>query len=356
MAVRNGEPYLRESLKSLLTQTLSDFELVIVDDGSTDETPAILRAFSQQDSRIVILRNEQNLRLAASLNRGLRFCRAPLVARADADDVYMPKRLERQVAFMDLQPVVGVLGAACYEMDAEGKNLRISRHPSEDRQIRFELPFLCRLAHPSVMFRKDLVLAVGSYDEKYWTAQDYDLWSRLMPVTAFANLPEPLWYYRTHPKSTMSTRGDDGICLSRSISQRLLSAYLGGELGSEDVKAATLLYCSWERLPRALVGPAIAVLREYVHRASLRETDVTLREFKKHLATSFIRQSNYQSEKARLASFQLLIGAIALAPAQLFSSVTAKQIVRLGLPRRIYAALKGSREGRIPAFALCATI
>jgi glycosyltransferase involved in cell wall biosynthesis len=231
MAVRNEEHYVDGAVESLLAQTLADFELVVVDDASTDATPALLEAWARRDTRVVVIRSEERLWTAAALNLGLARCRAPLVARADGDDLYAPERLELQVQFLDGHPEVGVVSCAYHRMDPNGEVFDTKRPPVSDAVIRLRSLFMNSLLHPGVIFRADVVRAVGGYDPAYWTAQDADLWARLLPHTRFANLPEPLVTYRVHDRSTMRSRGAAGQSLSRSIPRRLLSAYLGRELG-----------------------------------------------------------------------------------------------------------------------------
>jgi len=198
MPVYNGERYLREAVESILDQTFTDFEFVIVDDGSTDNTWQILQSYAANEPRIVLVRNETNVGVARSLNKGLELARGEYVARMDADDVSLPGRLTAQVAFLDEHPEVGVLGCAVQVIDGCGNPSRIRRFPAEHGVIKWCLCFDDPIAHPTVMMRREVVGRVGGYSTDLLTAEDYDLWRRLNQVTRLSNLPEMLLYLRRH--------------------------------------------------------------------------------------------------------------------------------------------------------------
>lgn len=211
MSVFNGERFIRQAVESLLSQTYRDFEWLIVDDASTDQTPTILNRLSQQDPRIRVTRNEMNLGLTKSLNRALAQAQGGYVARMDADDIALPERLEKQVAFLDTHPDVGIVGTAYQFVDAHG-NVIGERHPStQDAQLRHKLirhnPFL----HSSVMVRRVLLHQVNGYDEHYRRAQDYDLWMRLASLTKLANLPDMLMQKRFTTEMISYTREREQI-------------------------------------------------------------------------------------------------------------------------------------------------
>lgn len=192
MSVHNGEDHLKKALDSILAQTLRDFELLVIDDGSTDGTPAILAACG--DPRIKVVRQE-NRGLAAALNRGLDLARGRYVARMDADDVCLPERLERQVAFMEAHPEVAISGG--WVRAQGGGRDQAWRCPTHAAEVRCRLLFHSVLAHPSVMIRKEAVLREGLYyDEAFRYAQDYDLWQRASRRLGVANLGEVLLDYR----------------------------------------------------------------------------------------------------------------------------------------------------------------
>jgi len=200
MPVYNGEEFLREAVESILNQTFTDFEFLIIDDGSTDRTPGILSEYARQDSRIRLERNERNMQIAATLNKGLALAAAPIIARMDADDVSLPDRLEKQVEFMREHPEVTVCGGV---ISIYGATDEIWLPSIEHEAIRAQLLFESCLYHPTVMYRKaQLGAYAGGYDISMPPAEDYDLWARLSmsPGARFANLPEIICRYRIYDK------------------------------------------------------------------------------------------------------------------------------------------------------------
>lgn len=189
MGVRDGALWLQEAIRSVLGQTLTDLELIVVDDGSSDATSALLAA--ARDPRLVVER-QPPAGLAAALNRALGRARAPLLARLDADDIALPARLDRQRAFLLAHPEVGLLGTAARVVDESGHDVEILRPPEDDRDIRRVLIRRNPFVHSSVMVRRSLLASAGGYDASFPVAQDYDLWLRLSAVTRMANLAEPL--------------------------------------------------------------------------------------------------------------------------------------------------------------------
>lgn len=208
MSVHNGVPWVRDAVASVLAQTARDIELIVVDDGSTDSTPAVLAAI--RDPRLRVYR-EPHAGLTRSLNRALRLATAPLVARLDADDFALPERLERQRAFLEAHPEVGVLGTGAREVDAAGREVGRVRPPEDDATIRRVLIRANPFVHSSVVMRRNALERVGGYDESLPVAQDYDLWMRMSRVTRLANLPEPLVVRRLLPERVSSVRDEDRL-------------------------------------------------------------------------------------------------------------------------------------------------
>ncbi len=205
MSVYNNAPYLAHAIESILGQTCADFEFLIVDDGSTDGSGDIINRFAAGDSRIKPI-HQANAGLIFSLNRMIAEARGALIARMDGDDIALPERFARQIAFLDANPDIGVLGTGCTVIEEDGKpssyrfeNVVSTEDILEDMK---NGPPLC---HPSVMMRRDVVRAVGGYHRAYRHCEDYDLWLRLSEHVKMANLADRLLLYR-HSATQVSTR------------------------------------------------------------------------------------------------------------------------------------------------------
>ena len=200
MSVYNGEQFLAEAIESVLGQSFGDFEFLIVDDGSRDGSSGIIADYAARDARIrPILR--ENRGLVASLNEMLAVARAPLVARMDADDASLPSRFAKQKAFLDAHPGYGVVGTWSQEFDEQGNDI-VGTGPDQPvsheellATIGVSEQLIC---HPTAMFRRDIVRAVGGYHAAFRHCEDYDLWLRLANVTRIGNIPERLIRYRRH--------------------------------------------------------------------------------------------------------------------------------------------------------------
>ncbi|WP_209125515.1 glycosyltransferase [Alkalihalobacillus sp. BA299] len=193
MPVYNGEQFLNESIKSILSQTYKDFELLIIDDGSTDNSVKVIKSF--QDSRIRLVHNENNLKLISTLNKGIRLSKGDYIARMDCDDISLPERMERQFKFLENNSKVGVCGTWLRRMDKNS----IWKAPLHHDEIKCSLLFNSCIYHPTVMIRKNILNKFNLfYNEDAIHAEDYDLWVRLAQKTNLANLPEPLLFYRMH--------------------------------------------------------------------------------------------------------------------------------------------------------------
>ena len=197
LSVYNNAPHLDRAIASIRTQTFSDFEFLIVNDGSTDESGAIIDGHAAQDPRVRVI-HQANQGLVASLNRLVAEARAPLVARMDGDDIALPDRFERQMAFLAAHPDHGVLGTRILFIDDDDviQTRMPLDHPLDWRGIEAALLYDAPLCHPSVIMRRDLVRSVGGYRAAFRHCEDHDLWLRLGGVTRMATLPDRLLHYR----------------------------------------------------------------------------------------------------------------------------------------------------------------
>lgn len=207
MTVYNGMPYLPQAVESILGQSLEDFEIVIIDDASTDGSVACLEQYA--DPRIRLFRNDHNIGQAHSLNRGLALCRTPFVARLDQDDVCLPDRLQQQVSLLERRPDVHVVGTWVYYLSADGRKRSLVGMPVEDygaflgTLFTYATPF----GHPTVMFRRETVLERGGYDTSFAPCEDYALWCDLaLNRCGAVSLPHPLVMLRLHGQQQSKTR------------------------------------------------------------------------------------------------------------------------------------------------------
>jgi len=219
MPVYNGEKYLREAMESILNQTFRDFEFLIMNDGSQDQSVNIINSYN--DPRIRLIHNERNLGLIHTLNRGIEQAGGEYIARMDSDDISLPHRLSKQVDFMDRRPEIGICGAWIEYFMGLGDVIRL---PITDGEIKASLPVMCPLAHPTVMFRAAVVRRHGLwYSHDFPHAEDYELWRRAAGVTCFANIPEVLLKYRIHPGQICQTR----IAEQQATINRIKAIYNG---------------------------------------------------------------------------------------------------------------------------------
>ncbi len=196
MPVFNAARHLDDALASIAKQSFTDFELLVIDDGSVDGSAAIVARHAQADTRIRLVRQERR-GLVATLNPGLAMARGELIARMDADDVAVEHRLAHQVRFLDEHPNVAVVGTAVKWL-ADGRLISPPPPPLGARQLAASLPRQCPLIHPTVMARKQALIEAGSYRPAFQHAEDYDLWLRVAERRELANLPDVLLHYRIH--------------------------------------------------------------------------------------------------------------------------------------------------------------
>lgn len=210
MSVYNCERYLKEAVDSILSQTFSDFEFIIINDGSTDGSGGILESY--KDERIRLF-NNQNKGLTKSLNEAIEYSRGEYIARMDADDISLPKRFEKQVKLLDSDQDIVMCGSWAEFIDEKGQDITEYKTPISDREIKNRIIFHNPFIHPSVVIRKKIFDKVGLYDTNFRYAQDYELWTRIATKFNTVNIPEKLLRYRLLR---------EGITKSKNFKVRLL--------------------------------------------------------------------------------------------------------------------------------------
>jgi glycosyltransferase involved in cell wall biosynthesis len=222
--IYNGARHLGETLDTLLAQSLTDLEVVAVDDGSSDGSWELLQDYARRDARLRIDRHARNRGHRAASNRAFELSRGTYVARNDQDDLSLPHRLERQAAFLDRHPDVGLLATGYRRLASDGRAEQ-GPPPTEHAPIRWGLLFDMVFAHSTLMFRRDWISGTSPY--RYApAAYDYEICARLGRVTKLAALPEPLVEYRVHGTGLSTTANHAMLCSAAAISARQLRRLL----------------------------------------------------------------------------------------------------------------------------------
>ncbi len=227
----NGAKYLPRAIASVQAQTFTDWEFIVIDDGSSDGTAGLVAETSQKDARVKLLRNEKNLGIQKSLNRGLVAGRGEYVARIDDDDEWADKdKLKKQVEFLDSNPEHGIVGTGIIEADENGAEIFRYRQPLRDEDVRRKILKQNCFTHSSVMFRRGAVIELGGYPETEETkhVEDYDLWLRLGEKWKFANLPDYATKFTLRPGNISSSNKIDQFQKDIRLSRKYLGLYRGG--------------------------------------------------------------------------------------------------------------------------------
>jgi glycosyltransferase involved in cell wall biosynthesis len=270
MAVKDGETYLRTAMDSILGQTFSDFEFIIINDGSKDTTVDVINEYS--DSRITLLSNQNSVGLSKSLNLGLEKACGTYIARMDADDISLPHRLELQVSYLDAHPDIAVLGTGFSFIDTNSNILQNFQFPLSHELITWCLPFYNPIVHPSVMMKISLIKALKAYNSDLRRSQDYDLWWRVSFSSKLANLEDVLILVRKHQSQVSRQHGLDQLehgieinakYLSRVMRQRVPNTLVrkmwsGDAVSIKDAIAIGNLIWKWYRINITKVQSATA--------------------------------------------------------------------------------------------------
>jgi len=271
MPAYNAERFIGSAIRSVLSQTFSDFELLIIDDGSVDGTKGIITAFA--DQRIRLLNNSGNIGLIPTLNLGMQEAQGKYIARLDADDLCFPTRLAEQVEVLEKDIDVGLASSWTEVIDEDDRTKGFGRWVLSPEAIYYVLHFRQCLTHSSVMFRKALVSELGGYSAKAVHAEDFDLWHRLSKVNKIVQLPKVLVKWRTHSRSISGTEVDDMESNALQLAGKYLRELTGMEYGPDMVKA--LVDCrSVRNLPPQLLSDFPTRLTEVQARIASAAPDV----------------------------------------------------------------------------------
>ena len=267
LPVYNGASYLREAIESILGQTYTDFELIVIDDGSTDDSLSVVREFA--DSRILVF-SQKNRGLAASLNRAIGLAKGRYVARQDQDDLSLPGRFEKQVRFLDEHPTAGMVGTWARILTGNAETDRVHKHPSDNATLKFALMFDNPFVHSSMMIRKSVFDSVGLYttDPSRQPPEDYELWSRIARAYDVANIPEVLQIYREVPKSMSRDHANPFLDRVINISAGNIARVLGRETQDETlIDLSALAHGAYHRVSPK---PSLSQMEEDVNEMARR--------------------------------------------------------------------------------------
>ncbi len=274
MPAYNAEQYVVAAITSILTQTFTNFELLVIDDGSTDKTQALVAGIG--DPRLHYYRNDRNLQLSATLNRGLALARGDYIARMDADDLALPHRLAVQADYLDRRPEVDLIGSGMLRFGDRRRGIVASRPVTDPHLLRWRQHFSNQIFHPTVMFRRHALerhgLQYGVIPD--WAmpvhrapggvghlSEDYLLFGLMALRCNVANLPDALLHYRVHEKSVSTSQAAAQLDVARQVSRLLFEQVLGAPVEPETVAA-----CYFTR-PLALSGAVLADACRLIDRA-----------------------------------------------------------------------------------------
>ena len=269
LATYNDARFLPETLAGILGQTFGDFELVAVDDASTDDTPRLLQ--STGDSRVRYFRNDQNLGHVGSLERGLGLCRGDFIARIDGDDICESQRLARQVELLDRDATLAGCCTWTTEIDDDGRPNGQTSEPFPDAShVRWSMAHTLRLYHPTMTLRRDALEAVGGYDTDTLAMEDYDLWTRMVAGGhPLGVVPERLVRYRRRPGSITAKHAEHQQAKALPVATRYMSTILGHKVDAGAVALMRQLF-AWNEMPPCDIRPSLRLMRAW-RRAALRD-------------------------------------------------------------------------------------
>jgi glycosyltransferase involved in cell wall biosynthesis len=335
MPAHNAAAYLDEAVGSILGQTFRDFEFIIIDDGSTDATFSILKRYVALDSRIQV-HHQENQGMISALNRGCRLARGQYIARMDADDISFPRRLEKQLAYIEEHPQIGIVGTWIYNIDKNGSVRGTWCPPTSPKMLKWTLFFGVCVAHPSVLMRRDVMTRLNFYRPDAVHTEDVDLWFRASSVTEFGNVPEVLLKYRAWTGSTHQR----GLQVRNDRHVQLLASYIKEVLTIDSPIEAVA------GLRQMRVGPRIedpqqirltAALIQRLHKNFVEENNIN----------SQVRREISWDAAKKLASLALQASRFHTADSMLLFMRALKVDYRLLYPSAIMRGLERAFEQRI---------
>ena len=263
MPVYNGARYIRESIESILNQTFTDFEFIIINDGSTDNSEEIILSYN--DSRIVYLKNEINSKICVTLNRGLDAARGKYIARLDCDDIAMPNRLEVQKQFLDLHTEIGIIGSDIITF-GENREDQYFDFIHEPDGCRAGLLFNSCFAHPAVMMRTSIIREHNlHYREEYKGLEDLEMWWRISQYAEMTNIPQALIRYRKHPRQETQNVSASVAAKSLEFIHERFRSYVPTLTEQELKVIANYCYAKWSEFDDKAINALIEVCQQIMH-------------------------------------------------------------------------------------------
>jgi glycosyltransferase involved in cell wall biosynthesis len=224
MPVYNADKYLKDSISSILNQTFTDFELIIIDDGSTDKSWEIIKNFQKIDNRIVAVKNEKNLGIAGNLNKSISFSKGKYLARMDADDWSYPDRFIKQVEALDRNQEIGIIGGSIEVCDNNLNNVYLRKYNHNDFEIRKNIFKYSPFCHPAIMFRREAIIN-NKYNERLSPTEDYDIYFRIGKNWKFSNLKDNLLKYRNSKNQSSNSQANRQQYLTLYIRLKAIIEY-----------------------------------------------------------------------------------------------------------------------------------
>jgi len=299
MPVYNAGVYLREAIESILDQTYLEFEFIIINDGSTDNSKEIILSYN--DPRIKYFENKENLKLITTLNKGLEIASGKYIVRMDADDISLPNRIEKQVKFMDSNPEVALCGSW---FKAFGESNQIGKYATSNDDIRIRMLYQTQFCHPSVIIRKD-ILTQNKYkfDFNFIHAEDYELFVRISEKYKVANIPEVLLKYRQHVKNVSTSFKQTQVENSRKIIQMQFNE-IGIEISLEEQELYSRFCYSNFSFSMEEINKLLIILKKIIESNKVSKY-LSVAEYPKYLSKMWFHLCYNTGKKSKKNSYSI---------------------------------------------------